>query len=89
MSFEEEGKEKEGKTSQVDFIQFKIAFLMFVSNLLCLNAAWYNRKEKKKTITEILCKYPDLEKKNTLILTRASFFIFYTGEYFIQSKILK
>ena len=29
------------------------------------------------------------EDKNTLILTRASFFIFYTGEYFIQGKILK
>lgn len=29
------------------------------------------------------------DKKITLILTRASFFIFYTGEYFIQGKILK
>lgn len=47
-------------------------------------------EKKKKLITEILCKFPDLKKKkNTLILTRASFFIFYTGEYFIQSKILK
>lgn len=30
-----------------------------------------------------------LKKKNTLILTRASFFIFLYSEYFIQSKILK
>lgn len=74
----------------MDFIRSETAFIMFVSNLLCLNAAWYNRKKEKKLITEILCKFPDLKKKkNTLILTRASFFIFYTGEYFIQSKILK
>lgn len=31
---------------------------------------------------------PRFEDENTLILTRASFFIFYTGEYFIQGKIL-
>lgn len=47
----------------MDFICLKTAFIMFVSNLLCLNAAWYNRKKKKKPITEILCKFPDLKKE--------------------------
>lgn len=76
----------------MDFIHCKTAFLMFVSNLLCLNAAWYNRKKKKETYYRDIMQIPRFEKKkkkNTLILTRASFFIFYTGEYFIQSKILK
>lgn len=46
---------------------------------------------QRKALMELLCKFPDLKrnkqtKKDTLVLTRASFFIFYTGEYFIQSK---
>lgn len=44
---------------------------------------------QRKTILEILLQIPRFEDENTLILTRASFFIFYTGEYFIQGKILK
>lgn len=35
-----------------------------------------------------IMQIPRFEDENTLILTRASFFIFYTGEYFIQGKIL-
>lgn len=31
-------------------------------------------------------RFEDKKKKNTLILTRASFFIFYTGKYFIQGE---
>lgn len=74
----------------MDFICFKTAFIMFVSNLLCLNAAWYNRKKKKETYYRDIMQIPRFKKRRRkIILTRASFFIFYTGEYFIQSKILK
>lgn len=46
----------------MDFICFKTAFLMFVSNLLCLNAAWYNRK-KKETYYRDIMQIPRFKKE--------------------------
>lgn len=43
---------------------------------------------QRKSYHGNIMQIPRFEDKNTLILTRASFFIFYTGEYFIQGKIL-
>ena len=42
---------------------------------------------QRKTVMEILCKFPDLKTENTLILTRASFFIFlYKGNILFKVK---
>lgn len=55
-------------------------------DLICY--AWMPRGTKENYHGDIM-QIPRFEDENTLILTRASFFIFYTGEYFIQGKILK
>lgn len=90
MSLKNSGKERKLKLPMWISYILRLLFSCLFSNLLCLNAAWYNRG-KKKTYYRDVMQIPRFKtkKKNTLILTRASFFIFYTGEYFIQNKILK
>lgn len=47
----------------MDFIRFKTGFLMFVSNLLCLNAVWYNRKKTQETYYRDIMQIPRFKEK--------------------------